>query len=148
VQLRFHGDKGQPIPAGEVGGIAINGPNVFKGYWRMPEKTAGEFTTDLGFKTGEVGKVDAQGVVSIVGRSKDLIISGAYNVSPAEIEPSIATDRCPRCGGGLRCGMNDPGSCACTTVTLDPALLRQLPQSWLGCLCLDCLRALAGGAAR
>ena len=86
VQLRVHDDKGQPCATGEVGGIEVKGPNVFKGYWRMPEKTAEEFSTDLWFKTGDVGKLDEHGVVSIVGRSKDLIISGGYNVYPAEVE--------------------------------------------------------------
>ena len=86
VGLRVRGDKGQPLPAGEIGGIEVNGPNVFKGYWRMPEKTADEFTTDLWFKTGDVGLVDTDGYVTIVGRSKDLVISGGYNVYPAEIE--------------------------------------------------------------
>jgi malonyl-CoA/methylmalonyl-CoA synthetase len=78
--------QGPPLPAGEIGGIEVKGPNVFKGYWRMPEKTADEFTTDLWFKTGDVGRIDADGYVTIVGRSKDLIISGGYNVYPAEIE--------------------------------------------------------------
>lgn len=86
VQLRIHDEKGQPVRAGEIGGIEVKGPNVFKGYWRMPEKTAEEFTSDLWFKTGDVGKVDEGGCVTIVGRSKDLIISGGYNVYPAEIE--------------------------------------------------------------
>ncbi|MBP6778250.1 MAG: malonyl-CoA synthase [Piscinibacter sp.] len=86
VGLRVRGDKGQPLPAGEIGGIEVNGPSVFKGYWRMPEKTADEFTTDLWFKTGDVGHVDTDGYVTIVGRSKDLVISGGYNVYPAEIE--------------------------------------------------------------
>jgi malonyl-CoA/methylmalonyl-CoA synthetase len=86
VQLRVHDDKGQPCRTGEIGGIEVKGPNVFKGYWRMPEKTAEEFTHDLWFKTGDVGKVGEDGVVTIVGRSKDLIISGGYNVYPAEIE--------------------------------------------------------------
>jgi malonyl-CoA/methylmalonyl-CoA synthetase len=62
---------------------------VFKGYWRMPERTAEEFTIDGYFKTGDVGKIDAQGYVTIVGRSKDLIISGGYNVYPAEVEGYI-----------------------------------------------------------
>jgi malonyl-CoA/methylmalonyl-CoA synthetase len=86
VQLRIHDDKGHACRTGDIGQIEVKGPNVFKGYWRMPEKTAEEFTTDLWFKTGDVGKVDEHGVVSIVGRSKDLIISGGYNVYPAEIE--------------------------------------------------------------
>ena len=89
VGVRVHSDKGVPLAAGEIGHIEVKGPNVFKGYWRMPEKTADEFTTDLWFKTGDVGKIDADGVVTIVGRSKDLIISGGYNVYPAEIEGFI-----------------------------------------------------------
>ncbi len=89
VGVRVHDDKGRPLAAGEVGGIEVKGPNVFKGYWRMPEKTADEFTTDLWFKTGDVGKIDSDGYVVIVGRSKDLIISGGYNVYPAEIEATI-----------------------------------------------------------
>ena len=89
VGLRIRDDKGHPLPAGEIGNIEVKGPNVFKGYWRMPEKTAEDFTTDLWFKTGDVGKVGADGYVSIVGRSKDLIISGGYNVYPAEVEDCI-----------------------------------------------------------
>ena len=86
VGLRIHDDKGRPLPAGQIGGIEVKGPNIFKGYWRMPEKTADDFTTDLWFKTGDLGVIDDQGYVTIVGRSKDLIISGGYNVYPAEIE--------------------------------------------------------------
>ena len=89
VSLRVRGDAPQDLGAGEIGAIEVKGPNVFKGYWRMPEKTAEEFTPDGYFKTGDVGKVDERGYVSIVGRSKDLIISGGYNVYPAEIEGYI-----------------------------------------------------------
>jgi len=89
VSLRVCDDAGQPVPVGEIGGIQVQGPNVFKGYWRMPEKTQEEFTADGYFKTGDVGKIDARGYVTIVGRSKDLIISGGYNVYPAEIEGYI-----------------------------------------------------------
>ena len=89
VSLRVQDDAGQPLQAGEIGGIQVKGPNVFKGYWRMPEKTAEEFTPDGYFKTGDVGKIDERGYVTIVGRSKDLIISGGYNVYPAEIEGYI-----------------------------------------------------------
>ncbi|MBS0308169.1 MAG: malonyl-CoA synthase [Proteobacteria bacterium] len=73
----------------EIGDIQVKGPNVFKGYWRMPEKTAEEFTDDGYFKTGDVGKFDDKSYLSIVGRSKDLIISGGYNVYPKEIESFI-----------------------------------------------------------
>ncbi len=86
VGLRVLGDSGAECAVGDIGGIQVRGPNVFSGYWRMPEKTAEEFTADGWFKTGDVGKIDEHGVVSIVGRSKDLIISGGYNVYPAEIE--------------------------------------------------------------
>jgi malonyl-CoA/methylmalonyl-CoA synthetase len=86
VGLRVHDEHGQALPAGEIGGIEVRGPNVFAGYWRMPEKTKEEFTADGWFKTGDVGKVDADGYVTIVGRSKDLIITGGYNVYPAEVE--------------------------------------------------------------
>ena len=89
VGLRIRDDKGAPLRSGEIGHIEVKGPNVFKGYWRMPEKTAEDFTTDLWFKTGDVGKIGSDGYVSIVGRSKDLIISGGYNVYPAEIEGYI-----------------------------------------------------------
>jgi len=75
-----------PCPAGEIGGIEVKGPNVFHGYWRMPEKTKEEFTADGWFRTGDVGKVGADGYITIVGRSKDLIITGGYNVYPAEVE--------------------------------------------------------------
>ena len=89
VGLRVRGDDGRDLPVGEIGGIEVRGPNVFKGYWRMPEKTKEEFTADGWFKTGDVGRIDARGYVTIVGRSKDLIISGGYNVYPAEIEGYI-----------------------------------------------------------
>jgi malonyl-CoA/methylmalonyl-CoA synthetase len=86
VSVRVHDDQGRPCPPGEIGNIQVQGPNVFKGYWRMPEKTAEEFTADGWFRTGDVGKMDADGRTSIVGRSKDLIITGGYNVYPAEVE--------------------------------------------------------------
>jgi malonyl-CoA/methylmalonyl-CoA synthetase len=89
VGVRVRDDQGSDVPAGEIGGIQVRGPNVFKGYWRMPEKTKEEFTADGWFKTGDVGKIDADGYVTIVGRSKDLIISGGYNVYPAEVEGYI-----------------------------------------------------------
>ncbi len=89
VSLRICGDDGNVLPTGEIGAIQVKGSNVFAGYWRMPEKTAEEFTADGYFKTGDVGKQDERGYVHIVGRSKDLIISGGYNVYPAEIEGYI-----------------------------------------------------------
>lgn len=82
-------ETGRPLPAGEIGMIEVKGPNVFRGYWRMPEKTAAEFRADGFFITGDLGVVDARGYVSIVGRGKDLIISGGFNVYPKEVEAEI-----------------------------------------------------------
>ena len=73
--------------------IEVKGPNVFKGYWRMPEKTAAEFRADGFFITGDLGQIDEHGYVHIVGRGKDLIITGGFNVYPKEIESEI--DACP-----------------------------------------------------
>ena len=89
VGLRLVDDAGVLLPVGETGHIQVTGPNVFKGYWRMPEKTLEEFSADGWFRTGDVGDIDEHGYVRIVGRSKDLIISGGYNVYPAEIEACI-----------------------------------------------------------
>jgi malonyl-CoA/methylmalonyl-CoA synthetase len=89
VGVRVVDDQGRACPAGEIGNVQVRGPNVFKGYWRMPEKTKEEFTGDGWFKTGDVGRFDERGYLTIVGRSKDLIISGGYNVYPAEVESYI-----------------------------------------------------------
>lgn len=86
VELRICGGDGATLADGEIGGVEVRGPNVFQGYWRMPEKTREEFTQDGFFKTGDLGQINPQGYVVLVGRSKDLIISGGYNVYPAEIE--------------------------------------------------------------
>ncbi|WP_375408601.1 malonyl-CoA synthase [uncultured Methylobacterium sp.] len=82
-------ETGAHLPADAVGMIEVKGPNVFKGYWRMPEKTAAEFKTDGFFITGDLGKIDPQGYVHIVGRGKDLIITGGYNVYPKEVENEL-----------------------------------------------------------
>ena len=89
VELRCVDEDGKLCQAGTIGGIEVRGPNVFPGYWHMPEANAKEFALDGWFKTGDVGQVDAQGYVTIVGRSKDLIITGGYNVYPAEVESYI-----------------------------------------------------------
>jgi malonyl-CoA/methylmalonyl-CoA synthetase len=82
-------DSGRALAQGETGMIEVKGPNVFKGYWRNPEKTRAELRADGFFITGDLGRVDARGYVHILGRGKDLIISGGYNVYPAEIEGYI-----------------------------------------------------------
>jgi malonyl-CoA/methylmalonyl-CoA synthetase len=90
VELRISApDTGAPLPNGEIGMIEVRGPNVFAGYWRMPEKTAAEFRPDCFFMTGDLGRIDANGYLSIVGRGKDLVISGGYNVYPKEVEDEI-----------------------------------------------------------
>ena len=89
VSLRVTKDGGMPCAVEEIGAIEVMGPNVFQGYWRMPERTADEFTPDGYFRTGDVGKFDSDGYLAIVGRSKDLIISGGYNVYPKEVESVI-----------------------------------------------------------
>lgn len=98
VQVRVVDGEGKPCAPGEIGNVEVKGPNVFQGYWRMPEKTREEFTADGWFKTGDVGRFGGAIVgmsgerkvpddyLTIVGRSKDLIISGGYNVYPKEIE--------------------------------------------------------------
>ncbi|MCJ2011440.1 malonate--CoA ligase [Methylobacterium sp. J-076] len=82
-------DSGAELGPDEVGMIEVKGANVFKGYWRMPDKTAAEFRPDGFFITGDLGKVDGAGYVHIVGRGKDLIISGGFNVYPKEVETEI-----------------------------------------------------------
>ncbi len=79
-------ETGKALPQGGVGMIEVSGPSVFKGYWRMPEKTKAEFRQDGFFITGDLGKIDADGYLHIVGRGKDLIIAGGYNIYPKEIE--------------------------------------------------------------
>ncbi|UWU68991.1 malonyl-CoA synthase [Bradyrhizobium sp. NC92] len=82
-------ETGKELPRDEIGMIEVKGPNVFKGYWRMPEKTKAEFRPDGFFITGDLGKIDAKGYVHILGRGKDLVISGGFNVYPKEIESEI-----------------------------------------------------------
>ena len=90
VELRIaEPATGEILPVEQIGMIEVRGPNVFKGYWRMPEKTAEEFRPDGFFITGDLGKIDSRGYVHIVGRGKDLIISGGFNIYPKEVESEI-----------------------------------------------------------
>ena len=82
-------ETGARLAQGEIGVIEVKGPNVFKGYWRMPEKTAAEFRPDGYFITGDLGRIDETGYVHILGRGKDLVISGGFNVYPKEVESEI-----------------------------------------------------------
>ena len=82
-------DSGKVLPQGEIGMIEVKGPNVFKGYWQMPDKTKAEFRDDGFFITGDLGKIDERGYIHIVGRGKDLVITGGFNVYPVEVESEI-----------------------------------------------------------
>jgi malonyl-CoA/methylmalonyl-CoA synthetase len=106
VSVRVADEQDRPLRVGEVGGIQIKGPNVFKGYWRMPDKTRDEFTADGWFRTGDVGQFDRDGYLAIVGRAKDLIISGGYNVYPKEIE--LAIDAIPGVAESAAVGLPHP----------------------------------------
>jgi malonyl-CoA/methylmalonyl-CoA synthetase len=86
VQVRVADIQGNEVPHGDVGILEITGPNVFLGYWQMPEKTAAEFRDDGYFITGDMATSDKEGRIAIVGRGKDLIISGGYNIYPKEVE--------------------------------------------------------------
>ncbi len=86
VEVRVVDGEDRPLPVGEAGDVQVRGPNVFSGYWRLPGRNAEEFTADGWFRTGDVGVFDADGYLELVGRSKDLIITGGYNVYPKEIE--------------------------------------------------------------
>jgi len=89
VEARIADDDGNPVPEGEPGVLEIHGPNLFKGYWGLPEKTAEEFRADGYFITGDIATMSGDGRITIVGRAKDLVITGGYNVYPKEIETEI-----------------------------------------------------------
>ena len=93
VEVRIADSQGHALERGGVGVIEVRGPNVFRGYWRMPEKTRSEFRSDGFFVTGDLGRIDERGYVHIVGRAKDLILSGGLNVYPKEVE--VVLDRVP-----------------------------------------------------
>jgi malonyl-CoA/methylmalonyl-CoA synthetase len=105
-RVRVADEAGVPVPAGEVGMIEVAGPNVFQGYWRMAEKTAEEIRADDFFITGDLGVQAADGRLSIVGRSKDLVISGGYNVYPKEVE--VALDDMPQVSESAVIGVPHP----------------------------------------
>jgi malonyl-CoA/methylmalonyl-CoA synthetase len=91
VEVRITGEDGAQMPQGETGQIEVRGLNVFVGYWNMPQKTAEELRPDGFFITGDLGRIDADGYITLVGRGKDLIISGGYNIYPKEVELLLDT---------------------------------------------------------
>ena len=132
-------ETGRDLPQGEIGVIEVKGPNVFKGYWRMPEKTAEEFRPDGFFITGDLGKIDQRGYVHIVGRAKDLIISGGFNVYPKEIEAEI--DALPGVAESAVIGLPHPDFGEGVTAVVVPAAGAALSQAGI-------LAALEGRLAK
>jgi malonyl-CoA/methylmalonyl-CoA synthetase len=124
VAVRITGLEGE-LPQGEAGAIEVRGPNVFKGYWRLPEKTAEEFR-DGWFVTGDMGAFDADGYLSILGRAKDLVITGGLNVYPAEVEAAL--DDLPGVAASAVIGVPHPdfgeAVVACVVGAVDPEAVR------------------------
>ncbi|MGE3332483.1 MAG: AMP-binding protein [Rhodospirillaceae bacterium] len=125
LTLRVADETNQPVPNGTTGEIQIKGPSVFRGYWRKPEKTAEDFTVDGFFKTGDLAQLDPDGMVNIVGRAKDMMICGGYNVYPKEIETVI--DGLPGVAESAVVGMPHPdfGEAGLAIITMNagaPAL--------------------------
>ncbi len=89
VEVRICDDDGSPLGVDEIGNLQVRGPNVFIGYWKMPDKTAEDFTEDGFFNTGDKGRIDGDGYVAIVGRARDVVITGGLNVYPKEVEMFI-----------------------------------------------------------
>ncbi|MFN3576915.1 MAG: AMP-binding protein [Tabrizicola sp.] len=118
VEVRITGPDGSILPRGEAGAIEVRGPNVFKGYWRLPEKTAEEFR-DGWFVTGDLGAFDAQGYLSILGRAKDLVITGGLNVYPAEVEAAL--DEVPGVAASAVIGVPHPDFGEAVVACLVPA---------------------------
>ena len=121
--VRVVDDGDQLLPVGEKGAIQVRGENVFSAYWRMPEKTRQEFTEDGWFRTGDIGVLDSDGYLSIVGRAKDLIITGGYNVYPKEIE--LLLDELPEIAESAVIGVPHPdfGEAVTAVVVAQPNML-------------------------
>jgi len=127
VSLRIADAEGRPCAPGVVGNIEVKGPNVFSGYWRMPEKTAEDFTADGYFRTGDMGELLPNGYVKIVGRAKDLIITGGLNVYPAEIEDRI--NALPGVAESAVIGVPDPDFGEAVTAVVVPLAGQALSES-------------------
>ena len=118
TSVRVVDDEGRACAAGEIGHIQVKGDNVLPGYWRLPEKNKEEFTADGFFRTGDVGTFSADGYLSIVGRSKDLIITGGYNVYPKEVE--LAIDELPGVAESAVVGVPHPDFGEAVTAVVVP----------------------------
>ena len=140
VSVRVAGEDGQAMAQGEVGVLEIQGPNVFKGYWRMEEKTVEEFREDGYFITGDLARIDEDGAVAIVGRVKDMVVCGGLNVYPKEIETVI--DALDGVGESAVFGLPHPdfGEAVAAIVTLDDA-----GSDFDETRIIDCVRAQLAG---
>ena len=127
VSVRTADNQDRPLTIGETGAIQIKGPNVFKGYWNMPEKTREDFTSDGWFRTGDIGVFDNDGYLCIVGRAKDLIITGGYNVYPKEIE--FVLDALPGVSESAVIGLPHPDFGEAVTAVVVPRPGVQLDES-------------------
>ena len=111
----------QPLPDGQIGAVQVRGPNVFKGYWRQPEKTAAAFTPDGWLRTGDLGLREPDGYFTLKGRSRDLIISGGYNVYPPEVELALAEHPAVAAAAVIGCPDDEWGEVVTAVVVLRPA---------------------------
>jgi malonyl-CoA/methylmalonyl-CoA synthetase len=126
VEVRVADAEDRPLPAGEIGGIQVRGPNVMSGYWKLPERRLEDFASDGFFRTGDLGRFDADGYLSIVGRAKDLVISGGYNVYPKEIE--MLLDELPGVAESAAFGVPHPDFGETVTVAIVPKPDAQLSE--------------------
>lgn len=126
VEVRVADADDRPLPDGEIGGIQVRGPNVMSGYWKLPERRDEDFAPDGFFRTGDLGRFDADGYLAIVGRAKDLVISGGYNVYPKEIE--MLLDEIPGVAESAAFGVPHPDFGEAVTVAIVPKPGAQLSE--------------------
>jgi malonyl-CoA/methylmalonyl-CoA synthetase len=126
VEVRVADAEDRPLAKGEIGGIQVRGPNVMPGYWKLPERRHEDFAPDGFFRTGDLGRFDADGYLAIVGRAKDLVISGGYNVYPKEIE--MLLDELPGVAESAAFGVPHPDFGEAVTVAIVPKPGAQLSE--------------------
>ena len=127
VELRVVDDARRAVPAGETGALEVRGPSVFAGYWRLPEKTREDLLPDGFFRTGDLACIDAAGCVTLVGRARDLVISGGLNVYPAEVEEAL--DALPGVAESAVIGVAHPDLGEAVTAVVAPDGSRALDEA-------------------
>ncbi|HEX5068399.1 MAG TPA: AMP-binding protein [Myxococcota bacterium] len=127
VELRVVDDARRALPSGETGALEVRGPSVFAGYWRLPEKTREDLLPDGFFRTGDLACIDANGCVTLVGRARDLVISGGLNVYPAEVEQAL--DALPGVAESAVIGVAHPDLGEAVTAVVAPDGSRALDES-------------------